>query len=79
MYGLSCENNCSSRNCNGSSGGCHGLTGQCVDGCKPGWFGQDCTKDASKGIYWRKKKTVWFSYRVPHKIPINMFQLVKYV
>ena len=43
-FGISCENNCSSRNCKGSSASCHGLTGKCQEGCKPGWIGKDCSE-----------------------------------
>jgi hypothetical protein len=47
-YGLSCKKTCSSRNCEGTSASCHGLTGKCVHGCKPGWIGMDCSE---KGMF----------------------------
>ena len=41
-YGEQCTNECKARNCHGNEM-CTKETGQCVDGCEPGWQGTACT------------------------------------
>ncbi|XP_065926734.1 uncharacterized protein [Magallana gigas] len=47
-YGLHCKQRCSAF-CN-SSGICHPLTGECVDGCIEGWEGAQCLKVKTQTI-----------------------------
>ena len=45
-YGVLCSDVCSDRHCDETNGKstCNGITGQCGNGCDPGWTGVDCTQ-----------------------------------
>ncbi|XP_067678434.1 multiple epidermal growth factor-like domains protein 10 [Haliotis asinina] len=43
-YGSDCSEACSSRQCKGDNSRCHHVAGECVEGCKTGRDGADCTQ-----------------------------------
>lgn len=71
-YGLHCKQRCSAF-CN-SSGICHPLTGECIDGCIEGWEGAQCLKRKfafSVILYYYPKNWTILIYYI--KIQLNTF------
>ncbi|XP_067679848.1 uncharacterized protein [Haliotis asinina] len=48
-YGANCMKSCADRQCKKNST-CDVLHGRCVDGCRAGWWGTDCTQECVQGL-----------------------------
>ncbi|ESO93187.1 hypothetical protein LOTGIDRAFT_175586 [Lottia gigantea] len=45
VYGVGCSKKCSDRKCKDNNLQCDSKTGECIDGCQPGYQSIDCTQD----------------------------------